>query len=284
MDKRIQSEENEISGIISGAEKKIIFNNPAEPVCEDYVVLYVHGFTACRQEVTPVAEQIAASLGANFYATRLKGHGLTAEELGKASPEDWMQDVEEAWQVASQLGRKVVILGTSTGAAIATWLAQQPLVQEQLDSLVLLSPNYRPKHWAISTLLWPWARYWVPLFQKAEYGAPPESAEASKYWTAPYPFKLLFGVTALAAAVRSSDVSSIKVPTLFIYSDYDETVDSEVTDQVRRRWGSEVNMRISVDPVENSSNHVVTGNLCRPDTNDRIISQVLSFIRYQKIE
>ena len=61
------SERNAADGfeLIPGTEKRIHWQVPGERT--DYVVIYLHGFSATRQEMAPVAERIADQLGANLF-------------------------------------------------------------------------------------------------------------------------------------------------------------------------------------------------------------------------
>ncbi|WP_165901834.1 alpha/beta hydrolase [Reinekea marinisedimentorum] len=276
---QLQQSESEIPNIIPGAEKLISFANPALPAKTACSVLYIHGFSACRQEISPVPEMVASSLKANFHATRLTGHGTSAQQLGEARPDDWIRDVIEAWNVATQLGDKVIIVATSTGATLATWMAQQPEVQAKLASLVLFAPNYRPNHKAIRLFLWPWARCWIPLITGPDYGVASTREEEARYWTAPYPVKVLFGVVGLAEAVYRSNVGSVKTPTLFIYADEDKTVYSSFTGKVMSRWGAAIVERLKEPAEPGSTNHVIAGDIFRPQSNERLVREVLGFIR-----
>ncbi|WP_187265408.1 alpha/beta hydrolase [Reinekea thalattae] len=275
---QVATQERQYPSLISGTEKLVQFHNPEKPTKTEHVVLYLHGFSACRQEISPVAENIAAQLQANFFATRLTGHGMNAEQLAQATADDWLQDAIEAWQLATQLGQKVVIIATSTGASLATWLAQQHSVAEQSHSLILVSPNFRPNHWAMNVFLWPWAKFWLPLLVGRKKGRAPQDKIAARYWTAPYPTSSLCHVAALAKAACQSDVASIQTPTLFIYCDDDKTVDSRVTDQVIKRWGSKRIRCLSEQAVEGTTNHVIVGDLARPESNHRITEEILRFI------
>ena len=275
---RIHQREQETPHLVAGAEKLIQFADPEKPSKTRFSVIYIHGFSACRQEISPVPERVANCLGANFYATRLTGHGTSVEALGDATPDDWIEDVVEAWHIATCLGEKVIIMATSTGATLATWMAQQQTVQAKLASLVLVAPNYRPNHKAIGLFLWPWARYWLPLITGPDYGVASLDELEAKYWTVPYPIRVLFGVVALSQAVYESDVACIKAPTLFIYCDADKTVYSSVTEKVIARWGATVVEQLKEPAQEGSTNHVIAGNIFRPQSTDRLVHEILNFI------
>lgn len=274
----ISEQERAVGGITKETEKYITFANDqmTKTPCS---VLYIHGYSATRQETLPVPLSIAQQLGANYYATRLTGHGLDGDALASATEQDWLFDAKEAWHVASQLGEKIIVISSSTGGALATWLAQQPEVDDQLAGMVLLSPNYRPRHWASFSFLMPWARVWIPMLRGQFYGSEPESEQVSRFWTCRYPVRGLVSMARLVQAVLRSNVESITTPSLFIYCDQDRVVNARITDQVFKRWGSKVKHRMAIAPVPEHTNHVITGDLIQPATNDYIIENSLNFIR-----
>jgi esterase/lipase len=276
---KIQQSELSLASPVDGTEKHIRFSSEARPKRTKYCVLYVHGFSATRQEISPIPETIASSLHANYYGTRLTGHGLDGEALANSKPSDWIFDMMEAWSVAHQLGERVIVMSTSTGGTLATWLAQQSEVKPYLAALIMVSPNFEPKHWATPMFLWPWANYWMPLLSGKTRGWEPISEDGAKYWTYRYPMRVIYGLTALVTAVRKSDIESITTPTLFLYCDQDKVVNSRYTDAVVRRWGSPVKHRIAVPARPNDNNHVVSGKIVNPSTTEQFTADILSFIK-----
>lgn len=65
---QISDIETQVPGLIDRTEKSIVFSSESRPKRTDYCVLYIHGFSATRQEISPVPENIAKSLHANYYA------------------------------------------------------------------------------------------------------------------------------------------------------------------------------------------------------------------------
>ena len=278
----LAGQEAAVDHIVAGAEKQIVFSAESRPKRTALCVLYLHGFSASRQEVSPVAEQIAQSLHANYYGVRLTGHGIDSPggaALGRAKANDWLFDLMEAWQVAHQLGEQVIVIATSTGATLATWLAQQPSVMPHLATLVLISPNFQAKHWAMPLFLWPWSESWMFLLAGRDHGRVPSNEGEKKYWTYRYPTSVLHQVAALVKAVRQSPVEHIEVPTLFIYTDVDRVVQARYTDAVARRWGSPIKHRITPPAKPNDKNHVVTGAIVRPEKTAQVSADILSFLK-----
>ena len=126
-------------GLVPGTEKRITW--AGDDVQTPYSVLYLHGFSATRQETAPLAEIVAARLEANLYETRLTGHGRKRESLTGVRAEDWLQDAVEALTIAARLGERVIVIGTSTGATLAAAMLGHP-VMDSVDTLVMISPNF----------------------------------------------------------------------------------------------------------------------------------------------
>lgn len=269
--------------VTEGAEKHVRFANPNAPAKTPLVVLYLHGFSATRQELAPIPERVAEAIGANYYGARLTGHGLDSESLGKAQAGDWLKDTAEAWQIARSLGDRVIVISCSTGGTLSTWLAQQPSAQDALAAMVLFAPNFQPRHWASKLFGWPWSRYWMPWLAGQEYGREPEGELSGKYWTSSYPTRVLHQLQALVVAVRKSRLDAITAPSLFLYSEDDQVVNARYTDRVYEKWGSEIKERIRIDGVDGESNHVFTGDIVAPHRTEDSIEQVLTFLKQQEI-
>jgi pimeloyl-ACP methyl ester carboxylesterase len=87
--------------------------------------LYLHGFGASRGEGEMVVEELAANLRANAYYVRLPGHGLNADAHAAATFDQYLNTCEEALLHMPLLGKKTVLIASSTGSLIATYLAHK---------------------------------------------------------------------------------------------------------------------------------------------------------------
>lgn len=90
----------------------------SHPQKTDYVFVYFHGI----HDSPFLGKDIVRALhshGHNVMAVRLTGHGVQSPRGGEASLADWRRDVSDAVEQAKALGRKIVLIGHSTGAALA---------------------------------------------------------------------------------------------------------------------------------------------------------------------
>jgi len=126
----------------TGVMKRVVFADSV-PQRTTWSVVYLHGFSATRQEAAPLVEYIADSLHANLFEVRLQGHGLPADSLATASARQWIRDAESALTAGAALGDSVLLIGTSTGGTLAAWLATEPdSLRPALRRVVLISPNF----------------------------------------------------------------------------------------------------------------------------------------------
>ncbi|HXV99346.1 MAG TPA: hypothetical protein VEC93_13065, partial [Anaerolineae bacterium] len=124
LDGYLAESEAQFPDLISDTGKTIIWANAAKTKTP-LALIYLHGFTATRQEAAPLCDNIAARLGANLFYTRLTGHGRSGQALGAAMANDWLNDTLEALEIGKRLGDKVIVIGSSTGGTLATWHALQ---------------------------------------------------------------------------------------------------------------------------------------------------------------
>ena len=108
-----------------------------------YAVVNLHGFSATRQETAPLAERVAAMLGANLFETRLTGHGHTERPMHAVQAEDWLADTAEALAIGARLGERTVVIGTSTGGTLALAMSSHDSA-DAVSDIVLISPNLQP--------------------------------------------------------------------------------------------------------------------------------------------
>ncbi len=274
----VVEQEAAFDDLIEGAERKVVFANPESPEKTEFVVLYVHGLSSSRQEISPMPERIANALGANAYLERLPGHGRGTAAMSEVTANDWGQEIWNGYKIAKSLGHKIIIIGTSTGASLSTWLVQQPGVSDHVSHLIMLSPNFKVNNPVSYLLSWPWSKTWVPWVIGKERSFEPKNDLQAKYWTTRYAVSVTNEMQGLLDWVNRSDLKSIKTPTLFVYSNQDKVVDSTLTDKHFLNWSepkSRVQPQVS-DP--SATNHVIVGDILAPENNDWFEKVVLDFI------
>lgn len=120
----------------SGNEEKLI--RYAEQTGK--VILYIHGYTASRAEGEHTIDRIAEQYQANTYYLRLPGHGTNKEDHASRGFDEYLDEAIETLHMVQQLGDTVIVVGTSMGGLVATYLAAE--YPDKVDALILSSPFY----------------------------------------------------------------------------------------------------------------------------------------------
>ncbi len=125
LDDWLRDRESRYDDLVPGTERRIVWVDPGDPAPTELAVVYLHGFSATHRETASLTERVAASLDANAYLTRLTGHGRPGRALGRARAEHWFRDTAEAVEIGRRIGRRVVLLGVSTGGALDAHTPEQ---------------------------------------------------------------------------------------------------------------------------------------------------------------
>ncbi|WP_428267998.1 alpha/beta hydrolase [Haliangium sp.] len=277
LDAYLQEAEAALPDIRPGTDKIIAWADPAHKAQTEFSVVYLHGFSATRHELVPVPDQVAEALGANLFFTRLRGHGRSGPAMAEPKVRDWLEDGLEALAIGQRLGRRVIIIGTSTGGTLAVWLATRPEARD-VHAFVLVSPNFRPKNPLARGLLWPWGKQLALLIQGPERSFEPTDERHAAYWTARYPTEALLTMMALVQVVEDLDLSTVTQPMLLIHSENDQVVDGPAAAAGFEAMGSAVKRRVTVEDSEDPANHVIAGEIMSPKTTPRVRDTILDFL------
>ena len=273
----LNQSESRFSNIREGLNKEILWVNAEEKQTE-YSIVYLHGFSASRQEISPVMEKVANALGANLFFTRLSGHGQTTEALSESTPHEWFQDATEALEIGKRLGEKVILVGTSTGATLALWLALKHQ-RENIHALLLLSPNLGLRTPLSVLALGPWGNTLATLAAGKTVEFKTLNEKHQHAWTNRYSSKVGILMLNMVRHICSYDFGQIKVPAFFIYSPYDSVVHPRKIEKFFKQLGSSQKKLLAILDSESESQHVITGDIISPSTNERVIRQMLQFLR-----
>ena len=119
-------------------EAKIIWADSSKSQTE-YAIVYLHGFSASQMEGDPVHQNIAKQFHCNLYLARLAEHGIdTTEDLMNLTAEKYWESAKMAYAIGKQIGKKVILMSTSTGGTLALQLAAN---YPEIGGLILYSPN-----------------------------------------------------------------------------------------------------------------------------------------------
>jgi len=265
-------QESKITGLMPGTEKHIRFYRD-EPKVTEFAVVFVHGFSASRQECSPVQENVANHLKANLFCTRLTAHGLDGEKFGEVTANDWLNDINEAVAVGKQLGRRVVLIGMSTGGTLSLWRANRV---DDVEVLILLSPNFGVANPNANLALLPWGRQLIRIIQGSHNEFVPKNERHARYWTEKYRSEGIVEMLALVNYCCRQDYSEFEIPCLCVYSEKDELLDlSKIQNQFNSLVSSS---RKKIVALSNSPGHRLTGEILAPETVTPLTLLIIEFL------
>ena len=264
--------------IIPGAEKHIHWFGGKKDSRTHYSIVYLHGFSATRQEIAPVAEMVADALGANLFETRLSGHGLLQNPLAGVRAEDWLEDAAEALSVGAAIGEDIILIGTSTGATLALAMAGQPSFKP-VSNVVLISPNFAPRDPSAEILTWPGGPQLAYMIAGTTRSWEPHNEQQRRYWSTTYPMDAVIEMMRLVKYVRAELPLRLAPSLLVMYSPSDTVVD---TDQIISAFGqieSPGKKLIAIEHSGDASHHVLAGDILAPENNQPVADDIIRFVR-----
>lgn len=262
--------------ITSGAEKTVVWATGPGEVTE-LAIVYLHGFSATRQETSPLSEIVAAHFGANIFYTRFTGHGQDGEALGAATASDWLRDGAEAIRIGATIGRRVVVIGTSTGATIAVALAG--LVEtEEVAAYVLMSPNFGPRTKGAGIALLPGGGRLIRLLAGPRREWTPSNELHARYWTYEYPVEAVVPMMESVRLARRVPLAEVEKPVMVIYSPEDTVVDpSRIERAVECARGADIEVW-PITETDSETKHVLAGEILAPRSTERVAERVIAFL------
>ncbi|MDA9030490.1 alpha/beta hydrolase [Candidatus Pseudothioglobus singularis] len=276
VEKQIKSDEAAIPNLRQNIGKKILWARKSSQKTSLSIV-FIHGFSATRVELSPVIEEVAKSLGANVFFTRLTGHGQDGIALSDATFDDWITDTNEAIHIGEVIGDEVILIGSSTGCSLIHCILE---VQKKVKSVIYVSPNFGPSSYKGHFLRLPGAKWFIPLILGNEHAFTPRNSEHARCWTTRYPTKALFPVKDAVVAASLVNHTKIKLPILFWFSDYDKVVSPKATRRIISKMGNNVDIFNPIVSFEDDpSKHGVLGDILSPTKTVQGVNKILEWIR-----
>jgi pimeloyl-ACP methyl ester carboxylesterase len=121
-------------------EARIIWQNDSTKQKTDYAIVYLHGFGSSQAEGEPVHRNIAKEFGCNLYLSRLAEQGIdTVDAMINFTVDEYWETAKQALAIGKQLGKKIILMTTSTGGTLALKLAAD--YPNDVAAIILMSPN-----------------------------------------------------------------------------------------------------------------------------------------------
>ena len=278
IDAYLATSEARISGIRKDCEKKVVWHDGRRQQRE-LAIVYIHGFSASRMETWPLCDRLAHFLKANLLYTRLSGHGQDGLAMASATVQDWQADAMEAAAIGKRIGRKIILVGTSTGGTLAAWLAVQPSASPFIHSLILLSPNFFPKNPLAAAFLWPPARRSLEHFFGGWRCFTVQNGEQSRYWTVRYPLKAITTMMQLVHLSWKLNPKSAAMPVLTMLNPWDRVINVTLAVIRSRMFGSSHKKLILFRGNRDLGRHVLAGSILSPESTDSVLGTIKAYLQ-----
>jgi len=242
-------------------EARIVWANDSLKNKTEYVLVYLHGFSASQGEGDPVHRDLAKKFGCNLYLSRLAEHGIdTTEPMVNLTSDNLWNSAKEAVAIGKQLGKKVILVGTSTGGTLALKLAAD---YPDIYALILMSPNIAindPTAWILNN---PWGLQVARMVTGSKYlDSKDTNPNYRKYWTWHYRIEAAVNLEELVeSTMKKETFEKVKQPvlTLYYYKDkihQDSTVKVSAIKEMFDELGTPADKKREV-AIPNAGNHVI---------------------------
>ena len=280
-----QLQRSRSEGVLAGNEERLTQRDSGRaPV----VFLYVHGFGTSRAEGEAVVDPLAAELGATVYYTRLPGHGGTMAAHAAARTEEYFARVEEDFHRVRPLGEKLVLIGSSTGGLLCSWLAARH--PDEVAALILAGPLLDfadPLSFLLSR------RVGMPIIEAvqgkirdASWHTDPEQRKQPGYedhWIIHQSFRAMLPIDDLRRIIAvDATAAAVRAPLALVYYYADaQHQDTVVSVPAMRRYFSQTNgghpHPLSRQVVIADGNHILFSQYVRTD-KPKILEELRRFL------
>jgi esterase/lipase len=197
-------------------EARIVWFNDSIKEKTEYAVVYLHGFSASQEEGDPVHIEFAKKYGCNLYLARLAEHGIdTTEALANFTAEKFWRSAVEAYAIGKQLGKKVILMSTSTGGSVALKLCGE---FPDIVANIMLSPNIAindKNAWLLNNH---WGLQIAHLVVGDHKIADDTTATYAQYWNNRYSTSALVQLEELLeSTMKESTFKKVTQPSLMLY-------------------------------------------------------------------
>ncbi|MBN2739187.1 MAG: hypothetical protein JXR70_19570 [Spirochaetales bacterium] len=268
----LKERETLVSHLRPDCEKRILWANRKNSQTE-FSIIYLHSFTGSPRELHPLIEDLGKKLKANIFYQRLDGHGQGKDDLETVTLQQWTNNTWEAWEIGRRIGRKIILVSTSTGSALATWLCGQV---ENIHSAIMLSPNFMPKNHLIKWLILPGT---LKLLEKIKghYARHKIVTKAiEQYFTIIYPRKAWLPMFRACLLANTIHHEKIATPLMLLYTEHDTLISTASIKSIYSRWGSAQKKLVNLCETKK---HLFAGNLFAPEKTGEVQSLIENFIQ-----
>ena len=250
-------------------QARIVWYNDSLKNTTEYALVYLHGFSASQEEGNPVHRNLAKAFGCNLYLARLAEHGIdTSDALLNYTAEGLWQTAKEAYAIGKKLGKKVILMGTSTGGTVALQLAA---AFPEIAGIILYSPNIAindPNAWLLNN---PWGLQIARLVKGSNFNtAGQDDSTYKKYWNHTYRLEATVQLQELLETTMvPATFGAVRQPVLALYyfkdeNNQDKVVKVSAIQKMMQELGTPDSLKRSV-AMANTGNHVLASPIVSKD-------------------
>jgi len=175
----VNAKEAKISNIKPDNQSQFIWIDSLNKT--EYVMIYLHGFSASHGECQPILSNLAERYNCNIYLPRLFKHGLDeVDAFVELTPKELLDSAKEAIAVAKKIGRKLIVVSTSTGCTLGSYLSAY---DKDIVAHIMTSPNFDLHDQNSQLLLKPWGKQIFRQMIGGDYRQWDATEDINKYWT-----------------------------------------------------------------------------------------------------
>ncbi|WP_316842866.1 alpha/beta hydrolase [Pedobacter gandavensis] len=253
-----------------GNEAEIVWADSALKQQSEYSVVYLHGYSASKEEGNPVHTHLAKEIHANLYLARLADHGVdTVAAMEYYTPDRAWESAKQALEIGKRLGKKVILVGTSTGGTLALKLAAT--YPKEVYSLMLISPNIEINDKFAWLLNNPWGLQIARLnFGGKEREVSGDGPEYNKYWYTKYRLESAVQLQELVETTMNKQTfEKVTQPTLLLYyykneQEQDKTVKVSAELRMFDELGTPASLKVK-KAIPNGGDHVLGSYITSKD-------------------
>ena len=235
----------------------------------EYAIVYLHGFSASQMEGDPVHRNIAKQFHCNLYLARLAEHGIdTTEDLQNLTAENYWESAKQAYAIGKKLGKKVILMSTSTGGTLSLQLAA---AYPEIAALIMYSPNIEIFNPTAPLLNNPWGLQIARLVMKGNYNnIKYQHPDYPKYWNTHYRLEATVALQNLMeATMNKATFSKIHQPAFALYyykdeANQDHVVKVSAIKKVMEEIATPDSLKEAI-PIPNAGNHVLASPMASKD-------------------
>lgn len=252
------------------------------PEITEYSLVYLHGFAGSYRDGFPVNVHIADSLNANLFLARWAGHGLKpSSSLNSFSGERAWESAKEALVIGKSIGRKVILMSTSTGGTLSIKLAAT--YPEQVFAIINLSPNLEDDQPGTFVLNSPWGYEIADIIsfgnnKKIEH----EQEIARQYWDTIYPSKALVDLQVLVETTMTPETfKKVECPvqTLYYHENFleeDQHVEVSTYEEAHKLFSTPDSLK-QLKALKTPKTHFIGSDIKSQDT-EIVEKEIMKFL------